>query len=372
GQHLPDALENRERQSLRVEDAPRLGLDFGKTDDFFLLKAGGQFATPEKTQKTLAMMKKVNVPRWGLVMRPWAEAVGATYDELRKQGKPLIDLDNSSLATVDKYTYRTPDYQLSTAQDYRKGLPGSQQYIWQATLGPGTLVTTIHPGPTSKYWQGRLPRTAQHKNVLVAFYDVPTERLPGPKTIVPPGAGGDAMPSPAPSEESLDPRTLAVFRRNTFDEVTQIGNWTFGRKDHAYVALWSAAMVRWTKDVFGGEGLEAARRRNAWICQLGRESVDGPFAEWTKKIAAAKLAGTEAAVEYAAPGVGEIAFSWDGPLQVNGREVRLHDYGRFDNPYAKVQWGQGRYEISHAGKRLVLDFAKGVRGEGGRKDEKTP
>ena len=364
GQHLPPELINRERQSLTVEDAPKLGLDFGKQDDFFLLKAGGQFASPEKTQKTLAMMKKVNVPRWGLVMRPWAEAVGATYDELRKQGKPLIDLDNSSLATVDKYTYRTPDYQLSSAQDYRKGLPGSQQYIWQATLGPATLVTTIHPGPTSKYWQGRLPRTAQYKNVLVAFYDIPSERLPGPRTVVPAGAGGDAMPSPAPSEESLDPYTLAVFRRATFDEVTQIGNWTFGRKGPAYVALWSAALVRWVPNgVFGGEGLEAARRRNAWICQLGRESVDGKFAEWTRKIAAAKLAGTEGAVEYAAPGVGQIAFSWDGPFVVNGREVRLHDYSRFDNPYAKVAWGQGRYELSHGGRKLVLDFGKGGRHE---------
>jgi hypothetical protein len=359
GQHLPAELENRERQSLTVEDAPRLGLDFGKTDDFFLLKAGGQFATPEKTQKTLAMMKRVNVPRWGLVMRPWAEAVGATYDELRKQGRPLVDLDNSSLATVDKYTYRTPDYQLSTAQDYRKGLPGSQQYIWQATLGPSTLVTTIHPGPTPKYWQGRLPRTAQYKNVLIAFYDIPSEHLPGPRTIVPPEAGGDAMPSPAPSEESLDPRTLAVFRRSSFDEVVGSGNWTFGRKGQAYVALWSATMVHWTNGVFGGEGLVAPRRRNAWICQMGRQSVDGPFAEWTKKIAAAKLAGTESAVEYAAPGIGEVAFAWDGPFTVNGKVIPLHGYNRFDNPYAKVPWGQGRYEISHAGRKLVLDFGRG-------------
>jgi hypothetical protein len=366
GQHLPDALENRERQSLVVEDARKLGLDFAKADDFFLLKAGGQFASPEKTQKTLAMMKTLNVPRWGIVMRPWAEAVDATYTELRKQGKPLIDLDNSSLATVDKLTYRTPDYQLSTAQDYRKGLPGSQQYIWQATLGPTTLVTTIHPGPTGKYWQGRLPRNGQYRNVLVALYDVPTEKLPGPKTVVPAGAGGDAMPSPAPSEESLEPRTLAVFRRATFDEVVQLGGWTFGRKDQAYVALWSKAPVTWTSTgVFGGEGLMAPGRRNAWICQMGRQAVDGPFAAWTKKIAAAQLVATEAAVKYAAPGLGEVTFAWDGPLVVDGKEAPLHDYARFDNPYGKVPWGQGRYEIAHAGRKLVIDFAKGLHRESG-------
>ena len=367
GQHLPDELSNRERQSLVVEDARRLGLDFGKPDDFFLLKAGGQFASPEKTRKTLAMMKTLNVPRWGLVMRPWAEAVDATYAELRKQGKPLIDLDNSSLATVDKLTYRTPDYQLSTALDYRKGLPGSQQYIWQATLGPSTLVTTIHPGPTSKYWQGRLPRNGQYKNVLVALYDVPAEKLPGPRTVIPAGAGGDAMPSPAPSEESLDPRTLAVFRRASFDEVTQSNGWTFGRKGQAYVALWSKGLTSWTGNgVFGGEGLVAHGRRNAWICQMGRQAVDGAFADWTRKIAAARLAATAASVKYAAPGVGEVSFAWDGPLTVDGKEVPLHGDLRFDNPYAKVAWGQGRYEIAHAGRKLLIDFAKGVHRESGK------
>lgn len=366
GQHLPAELENRERQSLRVEDAARLGLDFGNPDDFFLLKGGGQFSSPENTEKSLQMMKRVNVPRWGLVMRPWAEAVGATYAALKQQGKPLIDLDNSSLATVDKVTFRTPDYQLSTAQDYRKGLPGSQQYIWQATLGPTTLVTTIHPGPTSKYWQGRLPRSAQHRNVLVAVYEVPNERLPGPKTVIPPEAGGDAMPSPAPSEESLDPRTLAVFRRATFDEVTQVNHWTFGRKGQGYVALWSEAPVTWSPSgVFGGEGLVAAARRNVWVCQLGRQSVDGPFKEWTARIAAARIVASDSSVSYAAPGVGQVAFAWEGPLRVDGREIPLHDYARFDNPYARVPWGQGRYEIAHAGQKLVIDFARNVHQETG-------
>jgi hypothetical protein len=364
GGHLPEELENRERQSLRVEDGARLGLDFGDPEHFFLLKAGGQFSSPENTEKSLQMMKRLNVPRWGLVMRPWAEAVGATYAELRKQGKPLIDLDNSSLATVDKITFRTPDYQLSTAQDYRKGLPGSQQYIWQATLGPSTLVTTIHPGPTGKYWQGRLPRTAQHRNVLVALYDVPAERLPGPKTIIPAEAGGDAMPSPAPSEETLDPRTLASFRRGTFDEVSQAGGWTFGRKGQAYVALWSKAPVNWSASgVFGAEGLVAAGRKNVWVCQLGRQAVDGPFAEWSRRIAAAALTATDSSVKYVAPGVGEVAFGWAGPLKVNGREVPLHGYARFDNPYAKVAWGQGRYEIAHAGRKLVIDFGQDLHEE---------
>ena len=62
----------------------------------------------------------------------------------------MPDLDRASLSRVDKITFRTPDYQLSAAQDYRKGAPGSMQHIWQATLGPGTMVFALHPGPSGK------------------------------------------------------------------------------------------------------------------------------------------------------------------------------------------------------------------------------
>ena len=107
------------------------------------------------------------------------------------------------MTQVDKLTYRTPDYQLSSALDYRKGKPGFQQHIWQATLGPDAIVFTLHRGnedeQSHKYWVGRFPRAGQHNNLLIAIYDIPERPLPGPATVVPPEAGGNAMPSPAPS-----------------------------------------------------------------------------------------------------------------------------------------------------------------------------
>jgi hypothetical protein len=115
--------------------------------------------------------------------------------------------------------------------------------------------------------------------------------------------------------------------------------------------------------VYGGEGLIAEGRKNLWICQLGREKVDGPFREWTQKVAAAPLEATEASVKYRAPGVGEASFAWDGPLRVNGRPVALGDYDRFDNPYCKAKYGSGRYDIAAGGYRLRIDFAKGEHSE---------
>lgn len=54
-----------------------------------------------------------------------------------------MHLDRFALSEANIETYRTPDYMLSCALDYRKGAPGYQQHIWQATLGNKALVYTI-------------------------------------------------------------------------------------------------------------------------------------------------------------------------------------------------------------------------------------
>ncbi len=360
-QDRPGEFVNRERQSLLIEDAKKFGLDYTNPDDFWLLNEGGKFRTIENIEASYRVTDRWRdtLHRYGVVIKPYGDAVLGTYRELTRRGEPLPDLDRTSLQRVDKITFRTPDYQLSTAQDYRKGAPGYQQHIWQATFGPDTPVFTFNPGPTGKYWQGRFPRAGQFKNILVALYHIPAEQPPGPKTIVPSDAAGNAMPSPSPSEDTLVPRTFAVLRRALFDEVTQRGNWTFARKDRAYLALWSHAATTWSaKGVLSGEGLVAEGRQNIWLCHLGREAVDGPFGKWTDAIAAAPIASDaeELSLDYHAPGVGPVSFSWDGPLTINGRAEPLADYARFDNPYCVSPYGSGRYEIALAGHKLVLDF----------------
>ena len=88
---------------------------------------------------------------------------------------------------VNKLTYRTPDYMLANAQDYRPGEKGYQQHIWQATLAPYAVVFATNPDAMEEtdnrrpsYWasHGRLPRTAQHQNVLIALHDI--DRHPSP------------------------------------------------------------------------------------------------------------------------------------------------------------------------------------------------
>jgi len=364
---FPPELVNRERQSLLIADAARYGLDFDDPFGFFLLNQAGKFSSIDYIERSRKVTARLQSRLYDQVITPYANAVLATYRELEKQGKPIPNLDRSGLPLVDKLTYRTPDYQLSAALDYRKGAPGSSQHIWQATLGPDTAVFTVHPGPDARLWLGRLPRVGQHRNLLFAVHDIPADRYPGPKVVVPPGAK-EFVPSPAPGDEALAPRTLAVFRRASFDEVVQEGGWTFGRKGAGYVALWSRLPTTWTKDgVFGGEGLVAEGRQNIWICQLGREKTDGAFAAWRKRIAAAAVAATETAVKYRAPGLGEASFGWEGPLRIAGKEIPLGGHPRFDNPYVKTAHGQDRYVIAAPGHRLVIDFRTGEHREESRK-----
>jgi len=368
-QDMPAALTNRERHSLRIEECGRYGIDIADPDGLMLLWGAGLFAERRTADATLALADRHRSHRFSVVIRPYAEAVRATYAELARQGTSNDgDLDRTTMTQVDKVAYRTSDYQLSCALDYRKGKPGFQQHIWQATLGPDAIVFTMHRGnedeQSYKYWVGRFPRAGQHNNLLIAIYDIPERPLPGPATVVPPEAGGNAMPSPAPSEEELLPYTVAIFRRAAFDEVIEQAGWVFGRKGRGYIALRSQQPARWTADgVLRGEGLIADGRRNVWVCQLGRAADDGPFAAWVARIAAAPLAWGDRAVRYAAPGIGLAEFAWEEPLTVDGQPICLGDHGRFENPYCCAEHGSGRYEITFRRHSLMLDFPTGTRQE---------
>ena len=276
------------------------------------------------------------------------------------EASALLDPDPNGVVTseVNKLTYRTPDYALANAQDYRKGEKGYQQHIWQATLGPYAVVFATNPDSLREddkhrpsYWasHGRLPRTAQIRNLLIALHDI--ERHPSPSIL----------------EARHYAFTHAYFPRWAFDRVVEAPaaggrGWIFGQKGNGYVALYSHQPYRWQEDgPDAGQELIALGRRNVWICQLGRQAVNGSFDDFVAAITAAPLEVRGLKVSYQAPGIGAVTFDWDGPLRVDGQEILLRDYDRWSNPYTRAEFGTGQYTIEFAGKRLVLDFERGMR-----------
>ena len=356
-------VTNKERQSFNPDNRETLGIDAGDPQNAMPMWAAGMFGDRRTADQTLKLADTFQSGCFDLIIRPYIDAVLKTYEDLDQANLSHDgDLDRRTLSEVNKITYRTPDYQLSCAQDYRKGKLGFQQHIWQATLDDNTAVFTLHRGSEDnkslKYWQGRLPRAVQIKNIVIAIYNIPEQPDPGPSTEFPSHAEGNASPSPAPSEEILLPYTVAAFPRTKFDEVIENKGWILARKNNGYIALRSQRPTQWTSDgIFDTEGLVADGRHNVWICQVGRQAIDGDFTSWCEKITSAKVQFNDLSVTYHAPDVGTIHFDWNKPLTVDGDKISLRDYPRFDNPYCYSEYNSGVYDIRYKNQQLKLDFS---------------
>jgi hypothetical protein len=231
-----------------------------------------------------------SISRW----RPaagWPKAGGAVFDG---------DAVNTAISEANLITFRTPDYQLSSAQDFRPGKPGYQQHPWQASLDPDAVVFTSHPGTDNEsgehtarpnFWAGNrwLPRVGQQRNVAVIIHHVPAD----------------------------DPRPYshAYFPRAAFDEVVQADHWVFGRKGSGYIALYSQRAARWAEDgAYAGIELRADAPDNIWICEMGSAAGSGSFAAFMSAVQSAPVQCEGLAVRYQSPSLGEVRFGWTGPL----------------------------------------------------------
>jgi hypothetical protein len=253
------------------------------------------------------------------------------------------DINRNAREEVDLYTYRTPEYSLSSAQDwcFRRG--GDQQSVWQATLGPGAVCFTTHPGDNGErspgYWtgSGSLPRVAQYRNLIFALYDIDTR--------------------PGLYHTNRLVFTHAWFPQEEFDEVTESGPWHFARRGKAYLALASARPARWQRDdrrSGAPNELVAHGRMNAWICRLGREADEGSFAEFVKSIAGSPLDFIGQTVRFRDPAHGAVEFGRRGPLLVAGRGQELHGYPRYDSPWAAAPFPAEEVTVDCGGGVLVI------------------
>jgi hypothetical protein len=352
----PEEYSNYERHSIPLVAATNYDMDITKVQDAPLFWGFGAFTNPEVITLTIQ-----TADEWSLWHYPDFRALKDIAKILQKlKALPLatrlLDPDpNGILMTeVNKLTYRTPDYMLSSAQDFRKGEKGYQQHIWQATLSPYAVVFVNNPDSLRaddkhrpSYWManGRQPRTGQAQNVLISLYDIP--RYPS---------------APPPLEARHFAFTHAYFPKWAFDEVVESGGWIFGRAGTGFVALYSHLPNEWQYEgPDAGQETIALGRKNVWICQLGRKSVDGSFEEFVNAVTKASLKVRGLDVEYQAPGLGRLTFSWTEPLLLNGKPVPMEGYPRWSNPYTQAAFGDQVFNIEHDGLRLHLDFVNNTR-----------
>lgn len=357
---IPDAIRkaaedrsavmiNRERMSVDTKDAKRFGVDPADFDNIMFFWGIQVYDAVEVIENSTRVMLPSN---W---MNERINAYREKYRLHRMAGLPFDeDPDFTAMTQVDIYTYRTPDYAVNCAQDFRKGKMGYQQHIWGANLGGRAKVFTNHPGsmeygdrPNMIAGNSYMPRAAQHENVVLCVYRIPADHI-----------------------RMLE--THAYFPQHEFDEVVEKGGWVFGRKDDAYVALGSLMPAHW-KPVDPAmyraayrSGWEPEFERakpsiyhanghaNVWVTELGSRAQNGSFEAFIARFDGISIEGDTFGFSYRSPSQGEMRFGWDVPLTVGGREIALHDYPRYDNPFCQAEFMAPQMTVRCGGSETVL------------------
>lgn len=382
---------DRERMGIDIQEdgpydpAPVAPYEFSYTDpeDLSVWWSMGAITTWPIVPLTVQAMEQYNL--WETTnFAPFSGFKALTGDLAFAQGLALryaTFLGFSLLKEVNTYTYRTPDYILSSATDYRKGRFGAQYHSWQATFDANALVFTNHPfRPLARstdwlddsedggYWNGEasMPRSAQHENVAIHVY-APQYRLRNPDPF---------------TYFRYEQYTHAFFPQDHFEEVVQDGQWTFGRFRDGYIALYShrpATYLEYDPAVYATKGMVKPFDLRAeggadtvWIVECGRKVQWGSFEAFRAAIATSRVVVTSRGpaqggvspgydVEYDSPSQGLIIFGWTAPFVVRGVEQSIAGYPRFDNPWSQTPFNTRSARIEADGAGVALDFEHAVR-----------
>jgi hypothetical protein len=304
----------------------------------------GAFNSHIRGTVSLACQEQYQLP-------PLIEAIAADLPEEmwnreRHAGEFEESLDRTAGPwEVNKVTYKTPDYMLCSAQDYRPGERGSQQHIWQATMGPDAVVFVTHPPCCSEegshrpnFWHGNvvLPRVAQWKDVLIAVHKLPDDDWMG--------------------------FTHAYFPVHAFDEHvlrddTDGHMWAFARTGEGYLALTAAQGLELvTRGDSAYRELRSHGQHNVWLCHMGRAALDGGFIDFQDKVLALDVTFEGLALRCATLRGETLAFGWEGPLLRNGEEQPITGFKHYENPYCVAELPADQLEIRFGDQLMRLNF----------------
>jgi hypothetical protein len=276
------------------------------------------------------------------VLKDIATRLPDGFWDRERHGAPQDSGSQMNPNEVNKVTYRTHDYMLSSSQAYGSFTPGVNQHIWQATLGPDAVVFVNHPVCISEndarqpnFWNGNgnLPRVIQWGDVLVAQYRLPDEDWLG--------------------------FTHAYFPTSTFDQVTVESQWAFARKGKGYLALF--AFRGFELITHGQSALRELRsfgKENIWVCQMGQELLDGSFESFTQKCKEMNLAVEGLSINLHSLRGDEIAISPENHMTVNGQEQIISAYRHYESPYCIAEYPAEKLEIGLGEQGIRLDFSE--------------
>ncbi|MFX1378610.1 MAG: hypothetical protein ACFFA4_05915 [Promethearchaeota archaeon] len=352
--------EHKERNSIDMNDGEMYNINYNEDDLMFWL--GMSAVLPPQTIKgVFELVEKYNIDSNNMYgptlisdfFRISAFLHGISLSQYSEKMKLITQ--GICLETSNTYTYRTPYYQLSGSQDHQKGMNSYQEHIWQASLDDDAFIYTNSPGGLTKdfeqeYVGGWNPRATLYKNVGVIQYDRETLPLEGELLLY-----------------FLNLFTgnkfyqHAYFPQWAFDEIEERGKWIFGARGGGYIALYSFYNTRWASDY----ELRVDGFKNLWIVELGSVDEYGSFNQFISDIQQSQIQVVPQAlgfnVQYSSPSQGLVRVSWNGPMIVDGSEVDLGPYARFDNDYCYQNFDTKSTLIQFGNQSLELDFINASR-----------
>ncbi len=285
--------------------------------------------------------------------------------------------NGKAIQRANVYTYQTPYYSMSTAQEHFAGDYADQHQINVSTLAGDLTVYTAQPMRNSsrgQYWvgYGRLPYSVQDENVNISIYTIPE------KTGM--------------LEPHIVKYTHAFFPIGLFDEVNtdyMDKGYIFGRKGDTYIMLHALSDGNGTlKFKNGMEGVTAediasdmskikdnvrelieasgdlrydlifeGGKSHAWITELGSVADNGSFNEFVTAMLENGGDYSDMTVKYK-----NFEVKYNEYFKLNGQTVDT-DYGRYESDYVsgKVERKTDVIEFNFGGKKLTLNYIENKR-----------
>lgn len=270
------------------------------------------------------------------------------------------------LERANIYTYRTPEYKLSTAQAYSPGSYGAQQFLSVASLSDNAVVFTAHParGESEKavsltpgYWAGygRAPHLAQDENVLLSIYKLPKK-------------------SGFLELYDVPKFTHTYFPEAYFDEVIIEGRYAFARVGGAYIGLIGANELSYLEySEISAKALNSGLDKlppsrfdlvqqglnQFWIYELSEQNNES-FDAFKTRIKNNNITYDGANnLVYNSNGK-QMSLTYKGNFEINGTRQDL-EYKRFESPYITALREADIMEFAFNNNTLSLNYAAATR-----------
>lgn len=255
-----------------------------------------------------------------------------------------------AIQRANTYTYRHPDYFLSTAQLYHPKEFGDQQHISQATLGDDITVFTTHPAKaffsdnarnfSPGYWVGNgiNPYAVQFENTALLYYDLTPRKglLEGKRLLF----------------------THLYFPEAKFEKVYIGEDYLIGRSKNSLIGIKTLKKI---KKVSEDEWIQEGKK-TAWALTVA--SLDEvAFNDFYNSIISSKIILDKKAISYHSNHCLKIFIKKTPVFLVDGK-IEATKYRRYELPFLDSKATLENYKIEYKHKYLYLNFKKRERKHG--------